>query len=199
MDARDCSLIIPASGFSKRFGTADKLLAACAGAPLATYAAQAAADIGFAQMIAVVPNRQGARAEIFQALGFQIVENASPELGQHASIACGMRYVAPTSKAVCILLADMPLVSIEHLQKLLELVPDKGVINTIYEGHTQPPVIFTGHAMALLQDGKRPDLQEHPDLTVMSHPLNPPFGMDVDTADDLSRAAEFLRQKHGDF
>jgi len=146
MSPDDCTLIIPASGFSVRFGEHDKLLADFNGSPLAAYAAQRAVDAGFAKMIAVVPKYHYARAQIFASRGFQLVENTAPELGQANSIQLGFDAIDKPVKAVCIMLADMPLVPLFHIHALVTAAPENGVIKTLYEGHTQPPAVFTGTA-----------------------------------------------------
>jgi len=148
---RDCSLIIPASGVSKRFGTSDKLLAHFAGGALAGYAADTASKIGFKEMIAVIKSEQPELADIFRSRGFEILHNANPELGHRHSIQLGVKSISSQSKAVCIMLADMPLVPVSHIQALLKDTPRNGILKTSIKDHTQPPAVFAGRAMQLLR------------------------------------------------
>ena len=180
----DLALIIPASGFSKRFGEADKLLADFGGHPLADYAAKAASQVGFAQMIAVIPPDSGERAKVFKANGFDIVINSSAALGHTHSIQMGVKAVkAMPTKGICIMLADMPLVPPAHIRALIEAAPDEGVVKTLYEGHIQPPAIFTGRAS---REWRQPDnLAQSQAVNTLA--LAAPFGDDIDTAEDLDR------------
>ncbi len=179
----DLALIIPASGFSKRFGEADKLLADFSGRPLADYAAKTAHQIGFAQMIAVVPPNCSDRADVFKARGFDIVINSSAALGLSHSIQLGEKAVRVMPKGICIMLADMPLVPPAHIHALIEAAPDEGVVKTLYEGHVQPPAIFRSKVCG---EWRQPDnLTQSQAVNTLA--LAAPFGDDIDTADDLSR------------
>ena len=186
---RDCSLIIPASGVSKRFGTSDKLLANLAGRPLADYAAGTASKIGFKEMIAVIKSKQSELADIFRSRGFEILHNANPELGHRHSIQLGVKSISSQSKAVCIMLADMPLVPVSHIQALLKDMPRNGILKTSINDHTQPPAVFAGRAMQMWNDDVYPPNRslKFPEGRL---PLAWPFGEDVDTQDDLKRIAE---------
>jgi len=185
MSTDDCTLIIPASGFSVRFGEHDKLLADFNGSPLAAYAAQRAVDAGFTKMIAVVPKNHHARAQIFASRGFQLVENTAPELGQANSIQLGFDAIDKPVKAVCIMLADMPLVPPSHIHALVTAAPENGVIKTLYEGYTQPPAVFTGTALQKwIGSGRTGNSSNGLALTEVLQ-LEAPLGADVDTPKDL--------------
>lgn len=187
MKPSDCTLIIPASGLSVRFGGEDKLLADFRGQSLAAHAAQTALDTGFASMIAVVPNRSVVLAQIFAARGFDIVKNPNPEHGQVNSIRLGISRCHETVQSVCIMLADMPLVPCSHLKALLKAAPENGVIKTLYEGHTQPPAVFTGTALRRwVKPNSLIDTPETLNATTVL-PLETPLGADVDTPADLMR------------
>lgn len=188
MSPSDCILIIPASGFSRRFGEADKLLADFHGRPLADYAAETAAKAGFARMIAVLPPEHAARAQIFKARGCEIVENPSAALGHSHSIHMGVKAITNIPKAICIMLADMPLVPLAHIHALVGKAPQDGVIKTLYEGQTQPPAVFTGRAMHAWLRPDSPALK----ASKASLRLAAPLGDDVDTASDLERLSNLL-------
>ena len=179
----ELALIIPASGFSKRFGEADKLLADFDGRPVADYAAKTARQIGFAQMIAVVPPDCSERAEVFKASGFDIVINSRAALGHIHSIQMGAKAVKGLPKGICIMLADMPLVPLTHILALIEVAPDDGVVKTLYEGHIQPPAVFTGQASGDWRGLE--SLTQSQDVNTLT--LAAPFGNDIDTAEDLGR------------
>ena len=197
MSPSDCALIIPASGFSRRFDVDDKLLACFGGRPLADYAAQTASQIGFSQMIAVVPPDCPKREEIFKARGFKIVRNASAALGQKHSIKLGVKAIEGSPKSICIMLADMPLVPKAHVLEMIAAAPKDGVIKTEYQGHNQPPAVFTGRACVALLRADTVD--EHlADLArteqAFTLPLSAPFGDDVDTVRDAARLSKYFKK-----
>lgn len=190
MTPDECILIIPASGFSRRFGEEDKLCVSFKGRPLADYAAQTAASIGFKKMIAVVPLAHAARADIFKARGFDIVQNDSAERGQAYSISLGAQCVSSPYKALCVMLADMPFVTAAHILELLAAAPKDGTIKTQYEDHFQPPAVFTGNAIqSWTQLEKGDGLISHTAIATQEKSLRlaPPHGADVDTREDLER------------
>lgn len=191
MSPEDCILVIPASGYSRRFGVADKLLTDLGGRPLADYAAALAAAIGFTEMIAVVPSENAERADIFKRHGFTIVENENPHLGQAHTIQMGAHAVSNPHQGLCVMLADMPLVPVSHLRALIDAAPKDGVIKTLYKDHTQPPAVFTGQAREALAAGEylsSPPVFRNDTVLLLSAP----FGEDVDTAKDLKRLSRLI-------
>ena len=190
MAPKDCTLIMPASGFSYRFGSADKLLADFNGRPLADYAARTAEKVGFFEMIAIVPRTDDLLTSIFRERGFKIVENPNPAFGQAHSIQLGARHLAPTSRAFCVMLADMPLVTTHHIQALIKSAPKDGVIKTKYDGYGQPPAIFAGKSKRIWASTE--PLREPPAIVgdVEFLPLSFPFGEDIDTPEDLWRLSD---------
>ena len=119
-DAGDIAAILLAAGASRRFGTADKLLATFAGEPLALHAARRIVELTPGRRIAVCPDDHGMLAELLASRGFEIVVNPYPERGLSHSLSCGIAEAArgpETAALVC--LADMPFVGTGHLRSLL--------------------------------------------------------------------------------
>ena len=194
---KDCILIVPASGFSNRFGHDDKLLADFQGRPLASHMASAMAGLSFAQKIAVVPDAVSARAAIFTAHGFDIAVNPQPERGQDGSIAAGLlfalgqKHSAAQNEAlsICVMLADMPLVPAAHVEALFKMGARYDTVKTQYEGHLQPPALFTrraAQAWGCFAAGEA-ECRPKPQLKEGRVPLSFPYGEDVDTTDELLR------------
>lgn len=207
MQPSDLILIIPASGFSRRFGAQDKLTAQLGGRPLADYAAALGEAIGFSQKIAVVPNEDDPRARIFRRRGFELVINPAPERGQAYSIHCGAVAAFNTGGAegpeeapeeaseaalgLCILLADMPLLTQAHIRSLIAQAGG-GVTKTAYQGHSQPPAIFCGRAA---QAWRHTPLNAIADITPKLAALAEPYGDDIDTTEDLLRVEKYLQKQ----
>lgn len=198
----DCVLIIPASGFSNRFGDADKLVADFQGRPLAAHIASAMGALEFAQKIAVIPEHNLALANIFTANGFDLAVNENPKLGQDRSIAVGLSAIDSTwlneNLTICILLADMPFVPASHIWAMFALLKHHDCVKTYYQGQLQPPALFTRQAAqdwlryASGELATRPS--EHLNEGQLS--LAQPYGEDVDTVDDLRRLSSLATRNN---
>lgn len=200
INPRDVTLIMPASGLSRRFGEPDKLTAMLSGRAVAAYAARRAASLNFARLIAVVPSIRGALADIFFNAGFELTVNEHAHRGQLSSLACAAAYIDAKNYQpanLCIMLADMPLIPRFHIEKLLANAGPR-VTKTRYKTHSQPPVIFRGKAArrwidAVQSGGKNPAAANAEDDQYVD--LADPFGDDIDTVDDLMRIQAYLRLK----
>jgi molybdenum cofactor cytidylyltransferase len=197
MHPHELTLIVPASGFSRRFGAQDKLTAKLAGRPLADYAAALGEAVGFQRKIAVLPDNRGLRAQIFMHRGFEIVINPAPDRGQAFSIHCGaLAALARAAKRgtlpnFMVLLGDMPLLPKHHIQNLIAQA-EEGVTKTAYQGHSQPPAVFAGRAA---QAWRQPPVKALGGGTKNLVPLAPPYGDDVDTPEDLARIEKYLQNQ----
>lgn len=190
---KNCVLIVPASGFSSRFGDADKLLAQFRGRPLAGHMAKTMGALNFAQKIAVIPTGNLARANMFKANGFDIAENSNPKRGQDHSIAAGLRAVHPRwlndELTICIMLADMPLVPASHVTAMFALLGGHECVKTQYQGQLQPPALFSRQAAKAWLDYASGGRSQRPSAPRNQAQLSlpQPLGDDVDTAADLMR------------
>lgn len=136
----DCNLVILASGRSKRFGPADKLLAPFLGKPLCTHIIDTLAPIDFAGRFAVLPEDCPERTAHFVSAGYQAISNTQPEKGHGHSIMLAAQALTH-AKHICIVLADMPLIESEHILTLLSH-PNTAIIMSEYDGIPMPPAIF---------------------------------------------------------
>jgi CTP:molybdopterin cytidylyltransferase MocA len=121
-----------------------------------------------------------------------IVNNENYASGMASSIACGTRAVQPMADAVLILLADQPLITIDHLISLEKAwrAQPSNIVATAFKQIVGPPVIFPAAYFAALlalngDAGARCVLEENSDAVVKI-----PFAdaaVDIDTAEDLQR------------
>jgi len=144
-DAGDIAAILLAAGASRRFGTADKLLATFKGEPLALHAARRIVELTPGRRIAVCPDDHGMLAELLASRGFEIVVNPYPERGLSQSLSCGIAEAArgpETAALVC--LADMPFVSTGHLRDVVaRFDPSAAPVVASTDGEaTMPPALF---------------------------------------------------------
>jgi molybdenum cofactor cytidylyltransferase len=75
--------------------------------------------------------------------GFFIINN-DYEQGLASSIACGIRAVAESADAILLMLADLPLITTEHLKNLVSIWSESptSIIASAFEDTLGPPVIF---------------------------------------------------------
>ena len=172
-------VVLLAAGQGKRFG-GSKLMAEFHGRPLWERAAETAEAIDFIERIVVI----GPDSPIKSRGGWMRVENQLAENGMGTSIAAGVCALADCDQVI-IMLADMPLVSGAHLDRLIET---KGMAFTRYpDGSAGCPAIFprstfkkleglTGEQGARSLDLGEPILVSPPDWRELA---------DVDTVRDL--------------
>jgi molybdenum cofactor cytidylyltransferase len=136
----DIAVALLAAGQGVRFGS-DKLLAEFEGDPLGLKSARTLFGLPFASHIVVC--RPGSElAEHYKNLGFDVVANDQPERGQAHSLHLAVHAaMMSNAKALLVALADMPIVSAEHLTALV--AGYNGVITASTNGHSSmPPAIF---------------------------------------------------------
>lgn len=136
-------VVLLAAGQAKRFG-GGKLMAEFHGRPLWERAAETAEAFDFSERVVVI----GPDSPIESRLGWMRVENQFAEQGMGTSIAAGVRAVTNCDRVI-IMLADMPLVSRTHLDRLIAA---QGVAFTRYpDGSAGCPAIFPRSVFPLLE------------------------------------------------
>lgn len=111
----DPLVAVLAAGLASRFG-GGKLDAECAGKPLGRWALDAVAVAGFPPGVIIV----GPRPPAFTcaAEGWTCLTNPAPEQGLGHSVAIACQQAQAQSRGVLLVLADMPLVTPDHLRDL---------------------------------------------------------------------------------
>nr|WP_246385733.1 nucleotidyltransferase family protein [Novosphingobium hassiacum] len=170
-------MILLAAGRGSRFGGA-KLGADLAGKPLARHAADRLAAMAFTRHIAVCST---ATPEL---PGFERLLLDPVDAPLSRSIAMGIAALDHEDAAL-IALADMPLVTIEHFQRLLEHF-DGDRVGTRVGNVTMVPAMFGARRFAALKalDGDRGAGALLRDASAVT--LDPALALDVDTPDDLA-------------
>lgn len=189
MRPEDCALIILASGLSKRFGQADKLMAEFKGKPLVQHVIDTARPIPFAERFAVIPQSSVARRKLFNDEGYSLIENASPELGQGGSLKLAAKAAkAKGHKAICVMLGDMPFVQKEDVINLLDNLEDKDRAISHCNKTLMPPCVFTNDALMELSN-INPELGAKAlfnSENAYKHPLSEQAARDIDTLETLA-------------
>lgn len=136
MAPNEVALLLMAGGRSNRFGDADKLLTELNGQPLGLHAAGCLAPLPWLRKIAVT---RVLHTEL-QALGYEIVAPAEDNgLGDNISLAA--RHLPPVTTLIT--LADMPFVTVEHIDAMLAAAEtERAIVCTRGEHATTPPTLI---------------------------------------------------------
>nr|WP_285674057.1 nucleotidyltransferase family protein [Limibaculum sp. NKW23] len=164
-----------AAGSARRMGGRDKLLEPVAGRPLLAQVAAAALASGAEETVAVLRPGDGPRAAALAGLPLRRVENPRAADGMGTSLAAGLAALAPDADAVLVLLADMPEVTADGIDRLIAAFdPEEGreiVRATAADGTPGHPVLFGRRFFEALgglggDRGARELVAEHRDFVV---------------------------------
>ncbi|MGE3772221.1 MAG: NTP transferase domain-containing protein [Gammaproteobacteria bacterium] len=188
--------VVTAAGYGRRYGSERKLAATLAGRPVLAWTLDNLRELPLARRILVVAPGDEAAAGLAQAAGMSLVVNRDPAQGLGASIACGVRALAPALDGVLVVLGDMPRVqgtSIAALLARFDTLPDSAVVAPVHRGRRGHPVLFgAAHFPALAaltgDEGARAVLAAAA-LTPVDVD-DPGVLLDIDTPADLVAAIE---------
>lgn len=187
--------IVLAAGRSSRMG-ANKLLESVHDKPMVRAAVEAAFGAGLVPVVVVTGHEPNRVASMLGGLDTILAHNPNYAAGLSTSLAAGLAAVPETCDGACVLLADMPGVTADHVKRLLAAFdPDAGAAICVptHKGRRGNPVLFAKAffpAMkALTGDvGARSIVQAN--VSQVREVAMPDAGVlaDVDTPDDLGRA-----------
>ncbi|NRD90006.1 nucleotidyltransferase family protein [Sphingopyxis sp. BSNA05] len=190
-------LALLAAGQSRRFGDQDKLGALLGDRMLGLHAAATGAEMGFVGKL-VIGTRDHVCAAGWRDMGYEVLDNDKAAQGQATSVrlaaACA---IDAGASSLCIMLADMPFVTRDHIGKLVEAFDQTDGTRTVASARGKqpmPPAIFPTDALAeLLQlqgdTGARKLLRDAILVAGSDRLLT-----DIDTPDDLAEADQYFRQ-----
>ncbi|MES2442228.1 MAG: nucleotidyltransferase family protein [Pseudomonadota bacterium] len=189
--AEQVALVLLAAGRSRRFDDGDKLAEPFLDKPLAYHVVTALQKVPFLARIAVVSET----ALDFAALGYQVVENPDPSLGQARSLCYGVEAARKAgAEAVLVALADMPRVTAGHVYRLLDTYDGPAAIVASSDGvRPMPPALFGKDLFDTLltldgDEGGRALIKRGHHVVAGLNEL-----VDIDTQDDLRE----LRRLYG--
>jgi len=194
----EIAMLLLASGLSRRFGADDKLLAALAGQPVLSYAAALNIPRLRPYRLAVIDADNEARGKILINQGWNIISNPEPEAGQGGSIALAFRHLRtlPQIKACVIVLADMPHIPQDYLEDLVDCATDTtSAVMSHYSGGLCPPALFKRESFDALSNlhgdkGAKSVFMRLENVSTLQ--LTDIMGLDIDTAEDLSRSEKLM-------
>ncbi|ATW03039.1 hypothetical protein CHN51_05420 [Sphingorhabdus sp. YGSMI21] len=190
-------LALLAAGQSRRFGDQDKLGALLGDRMLGLHAAATGAEMGFVGKL-VIGTRDHVCAASWREMGYEVLDNDKAAQGQATSVRlAAARAIDAGATSLCIMLADMPFVTRDHIGKLVAAFDQTGGTRTVAsarDGQPMPPAIFPSDALAELVELKgdtgAQKLLRDAILVAGSDRLL----TDIDTAEDLAKANLSIRQ-----
>lgn len=189
--AEQVALLLLAAGRSRRFNDGDKLAEPFLDKPLAYHVVTALEKVPFLARIAVVSET----ALDFAALGYDVVENPDPSLGQARSLCYGVEAARKAgAEAVLVALADMPRVTAGHVYRLFDRFDGPAAIVASSDGvRPMPPVLFGKDQFDTLltfdgDEGARALIRRGHHVVAGPNEL-----VDIDTQEDLRQ----LRERYG--
>ena len=184
--------ILMASGFSKRFGEKDKLLFPFRGKPLARYALELAAAMGFQGGVYFVAASDAVAA---LAAGFgtvRLVKNPSPEKGQRESVRLGTEAAGPTVDYYLFVPCDQPFLDAATVRQILDKGLPGRIVEPRYRGRPGNPCLFSSafrEELLSLGEGETPRLikARRPEAVIGVDILNPLALEDIDDEETLEQ------------
>ena len=197
--------IVLAAGSSRRFGDANKLLAEVAGRPLiahciSAFAASRASDI----VVVTGPDRQAIQSAL-EEWPVRYTHNPDHLSGMGGSIAAGVAAIAPDSDGVLICPGDMPGITSQFIDDLIDAFAASGadriIRPTLADGRPAHPVLWPARLFPALKqlsgpDGGRRILEALAADIVPLKSDDRDTALDIDTHDDLEALRERLQKQH---
>lgn len=133
--------ILLAAGRSERFGS-DKRLREINGRPLIYYSLRACIESTLRSIFVVVETSRTQTANLVENLfprnpKIRVIENPLAIRGQMSSVKAGLRALPPDVNGAMIVLADMPLITPELIDRLTRVFDERGTVVVPESGGTQ--------------------------------------------------------------
>lgn len=191
-------LALLAAGQSSRFGHKDKLSALLGDQMLGLHAAAAAGGLPFARKLMIASPEHDCAPQ-WSALGYQMIANEAAAQGQATSVRLAAdQAITSGVSALCIMLADMPFVTSEHIGRLIATFEQSGGTCTVASarnGQAMPPAIFPAAELesliALEGDSGARGLLADAQLVAAEDPIL----LDIDSETDLDNANIIFNHK----
>ena len=190
MSGKAIFAVVLAAGASTRFGRT-KQLEPFNGITMAANAMRKAEAVCGSRSILVTGNRWEEVADSCQPLSGFFVVNERFEQGLAGSIACGIAAIRDSAAAVLLMLADLPLVTTDHLASLVNTWRQSpgSIVASAFEDTLGPPIVFPRADFDALMDlsgdyGARPVIEAnaHRVLSIACEEA----AFDIDRPEDLA-------------
>ncbi len=190
--------ILLAAGASRRFGDANKLLAAVDGRPLVLRVAEAIEEGGIDRLVVVTGHQADHIAAVVARTGRRITYNERHALGLGTSIACGLKAVDDDIDGALIVQGDMPALTARQIAALcarFAAAGGKAIVHPVLpDGRQGNPVLWPRRLFTELRklsgdEGGKRLLAAEGAAVVRIPALGEGAGIDIDTPHDLAAYA----------
>ena len=200
-DKAGCSGILLAAGNSSRMGDHNKLLALIDGKPVLRHVAEHALASELSELIVVTGAMASEVEEALSGLPVRFRHNAEYGEGISSSVKKGIESVSTHSSAALVLLGDMPFISTDDINRLLnahDVTQDQLIGVSTTHGKRGNPVLwdraFFEDLLSLRGDiGGKPIIQQNPSV-VYTVELGEAARRDLDDPEALRSAGGVLGQ-----
>lgn len=198
--------ILLAAGSSRRFGSANKLLAEVAGRPLVAWTAAAFASSRAYDLIVVTGHEAESIEKALSHLPVRFVHNPDHLSGMGSSVAAGIGGVWQDAKGALISPADMPEMTTELIDTLISAFEaggcDRVIRPRLPDGRPGHPVLWPRRYFARLAALRGPAggktlLDRMQGEVAYIQCSDAGSALDIDTAEDLDRYRQGKRDVHG--
>lgn len=187
--------IVLAAGRGSRMSVTCKPLLVLDGQPMVVAVVEAAVASRATQMIVVAGHEASQVREELKKMPVRIVDNPDYRLGLSTSIRAGLAALPPTIDAAVFLLADMPLIRHDHIDRLIGAFAEgtADICLPVHRGRRGNPVLWSRalfEKLAALEGdtGGRALLENHADRVRLVE-MDAAVLVDVDEPADLQRLA----------
>ncbi len=183
-------IILLAAGASRRMRGRDKLLENIGGQPLLHLSAQTATQARVQKVHVILPRGDSLRHNAVSTLMVNVVDAPQQSEGMAASLRAGMRALSKDCDAVIIALADMPEITADHYERLIEAFDparNRDICRAMAaDGAPGLPVLFGRRFFEMLNklhgdSGARDIIKDAPEYLVEVPTLGQAAVVDLDT------------------
>ena len=184
--------ILMASGFSKRFGGRNKLLALFRGKPLARYTLELAASLPFSGGVFLVSSSGEVAALAEDLPAIQAVKNLSPDKGRRESVRIGIESAGIDVPYYLFFPCDQPFLDAATVRQIMGAGSTDVIVEPRYGGRPGNPCLFPAlfrEELLALKDGESPRVikARHPGAILGVEVSNPLVLEDIDDEETLER------------
>jgi len=184
--------ILMASGFSKRFGSRNKLLVLFKGKPLARYTLELASAIGFSGGIYFVCSSSGAAALASDLPDIRVINNTAPEKGLRESVRLGVEAADTDTAYYLFFPCDMPFLDAPTVQRIIDERKPATIVEPRFNGRPGNPALFSAlfrEELLSLGEGETPRIikARHPEALSTVEVTDPLVLEDIDDEETLNR------------
>ena len=197
------SCVLLAAGESRRMGNINKLVLPVAGLPLLRRTALLLMKLPLRELVVVTGHEAQTTNELLQGLPLQLVHNTHYRDGQMSSVHAGLGALKVSSDAVLVCLADLPLLELGDLQRLMAAYceGETSVVVPMHRGQRGNPILLANQQRERILAGNRNLgckrlIQKNPEMVTVVEMDNDHTVFDLDTPEAYCELQARLAMAH---